>query len=343
MSRSSSAVWIAMSALLSCGKSHDGSGGGEVTVNGSGSTFQKQFQEEAIAAFAKGNPKVHVNYGAGGSGKGRQDFADMVTDYGCSDAPFKDADKGKVQGGDFVYVPILLGAITLSYHLDGVDKLQLSADTTAKIFERSITKWNDPAIAADNPGVTLPDADIVVAHRAEGSGTTEQFTKYLATAAASSWTLKSGSTVEWPSETQAGQGNGGVAQIVKSTAGAIGYVDLPDAKAAQLHFASVKNSAGKYIEPTTKSAQAAGDGVEIKDDLTFSTVNSKGDDAYPITAPTWCMAYTKPHDAAKGAAIKSYFKFMVTDAQKLAPTIDFAPLPAALQSKAIAQVEKIAG
>ena len=155
--------------------------------------------------------------------------------------------------------------------------------------------------------------------------------------------LKSGATVEWPSETQAGQGNGGVAQLVKSTAGAIGYVDLPDAKASQLHYANVKNASGAYVEPTTKTAQAAGDGVETKDDLTFSTVNSKGDDAYPITAPTWCMAYTKPHDAAKAAAIKSYFKFMVTDAQKLAPTIDFAPLPAALQSKAIAQVEKIAG
>lgn len=333
-----------MTALLSCGKSHDGgSGGSEVTVNGSGSTFQKQFQEEAIAAFAKGNPSVHINYGAGGSGKGRQDFADMVTEYACTDAPYKDSDKGSVKGGEFVYVPILLGAITISFHVDGVDKLQLSADTIAKIFQRDIKKWNDPAIAADNPGVTLPDADIVVVHRADGSGTTEQLTKYLAGAAGSSWRLKSGATVEWPSETQAGQGNGGVAQLVKSTSGAIGYVDLPDAKASQLHYASVKNASGAYVEPTTKSAQAAGDGVETKDDLTFSALDSKVAGAYPITAASWCMAYTKPHDTAKAPAIKSYFKFMVTDAQKLAPTIDFAPLPASLQSKAIAQVEKIAG
>jgi phosphate transport system substrate-binding protein len=340
MNRNASFACIATAALLSCGKPH---GGGELTVNGSGSTFQKQFQEEAIAAFSKANASIHINYGGGGSGKGRQDFADMVTDYGCSDAPYKDADKAKVKGGDFVYVPILLGAITVSYHVDGVDKLQLSADTIAKVFQRDIKKWNDPAIAADNPGVTLPDADIVVVHRADGSGTTEQFTKYLGGAAAATWRLKSGSTVEWTADTQAGQGNGGVAQLVKSTAGAIGYVDLPDAKAAQLHYATIKNAAGKFVEPTSQSAQAAGDAVDVKDDLTFSALDSKAGDAYPITAATWCMAYTKAHDSAKAAAIKAYFKFMVTDAQKLAPGIDFAPLPPGLASKAASQVDKIAG
>jgi len=317
------------------------SGGG--TINGSGSTFQKQFQESAIEAFSKANGNVKVNYGGGGSGKGRQDFADMVTDYGCSDAPYKDEDKAKVKGGDFVYVPVLLGAITVSYNVDGVNKLQLSGETIGKIFERDIKKWNDPAIAADNPGVKLPDADIVVAHRADGSGTTEQFTKYLVSAAGDKWKLKSGSTVEWPADTQAGQGNAGVAQIIKSTKGAIGYVDLPDAKASGLHYALVKNQAGKYIEPTSASASAAGEGVEIKDDATFSSVNAKGDAAYPITAPSWCMAYTKPADASKGAAVKSYFKFMVTDGQKLIPELDFAPLPKPLQDKAIAQVDKIAG
>jgi phosphate transport system substrate-binding protein len=313
------------------------------TINGSGSTFQKQFQEVAIEAFSKNGNGVKVNYGGGGSGKGRQDFADMVTDYGCSDAPYKDEDKAKVKGGDFVYVPVLLGAITVSYNVDGVDKLQLSPGTIAKIFQRDIKKWNDKEIAADNPGAKLPDLDIVVAHRADGSGTTEQFTKFLVSAAGDGWKLKSGSTVEWPADTQAGQGNGGVAQIVKSTKGAIGYVDLPDAKASGLHYALVKNAAGKFIEPTSASASAAGEGVEIKDDATFVSVNAKGDAAYPITAPSWCMAYTKPADAAKGAAVKAYFKFMVTDGQKLIPEIDFAPLPKPLRDKAMAQVDKIAG
>jgi phosphate transport system substrate-binding protein len=337
-----SLMCLALAALLSCGKKADnGGGGGSVTLNGSGSTFQKQFQEVAIVAFGKANPNIKVNYGGGGSGKGRQDFADMVTDYGCSDAPYKDADKAKVKGGEFIYVPVLLGAITVSYNVEGVDKLQLSADTIAKIFARDIKKWNDPAIAADNPDAKLPDADIVVAHRADGSGTTEQFTKYLTVAAKDTWKLKSGSTVEWPADTQAGQGNGGVAQIVKSTKGAIGYVDLPDARAAGLKYATVKTQAGKFVEPTSQSAQAAGDGIEVKDDLTFTSVDAKGDAVYPITAPTWCMAYTKASDPAKAAAIKAYLKFMVTDGQALIAPIDFAPLPKSLQDKTLAQLAKL--
>jgi len=333
------------------GKTTDPAGGGggagaesgPVTLNASGSTFQKAFQEVAIEAFTKQSPTIKINYGAGGSGKGRQDFADQVTDYGCSDGIYKEADLAKIKGGEFVYVPILLGAITVSYNLDGVDKLQLSAETIAKIFQRDITKWNDKAIADDNAGVKLPDTAIIVAHRSDGSGTTEQFTKYLDAAAKDVWKLKSGSTVEWSKDTQGGNGNPGVAQLVKSTKGAVGYVDLPDAKASGLHYALVKNQAGKYIEASTQSAQAAGEGIEIKPDATYVSVNAKGDTAYPITAPTWCMAYTKQSNKAKAAAIKSFFKFMVTDGQKLIPDIDFAPLSKALQDKALSQIDKIQG
>jgi phosphate transport system substrate-binding protein len=315
--------------------------GGVVTINGSGSSFQKQFQELAIEGFSKVNKDVKVNYGAGGSGKGRQDFADMVTDYGCTDGLFKAADAAKAKGGQFLYFPVLLGAITVSYNVDGVDKLQLSAPTIAKIFQREIKKWDDKEIAADNPGVKLPSTDIVVVHRSDGSGTTEQFTLYLKTATPDVWKLNSAATVEWPADTQAGNGNGGVAQIVKSTKGAIGYVDLPDAKAAGLKFATVKNQAGKFIEPSSGSASAAGDGIEVKDDLTYVSVNAKGDAAYPITAPTWCVAYAKQADHGKGAALKAYFKYMLTDAQAQVKDIDFAPLPKSLDDKAIAQLDKI--
>lgn len=315
--------------------------GGPVTLNGSGSTFQKQFQEVAIEGFSRLDRSVKVNYGAGGSGKGRQDFADGVTDYGCTDGIFKDADVAKVKGGSFLYFPILLGAITVSYHLDGVDQLQLSPNTIAKIFQRDIKKWNDKDIAADNPGATLPDLAIVVAHRSDGSGTTEQFTRFLTTAASDVWRLKSGSTVEWPADSQAGNGNGGVAQIVKSTKGAIGYVDLPDAKASGLRYASIKNRAGKFIAPSSDSASAAGDGIEVEDNLTYVSVDAKGDAAYPITAPTWCVAYTKQSDRAKGAALKAYFKYMLTDGQALIKDIDFAPLPRGLADKAVAQLDKI--
>src|SRR5689334_3406819 len=172
-----------------------------VTLNGSGSTFQKGYQETAIDAYSK-TAGVKINYGGGGSGKGRQDLADMVVDFAGADSPYKDADLAKNKGGDVLYFPILLGAITVSYNLDGVDKLQLSPATIAKIFQRDIKKWNDKDIAADNPDAKLPDADIVVAHRSDGSGTTDNFTKYLEQAARDVWKLKSGATVEWPADTQ---------------------------------------------------------------------------------------------------------------------------------------------
>lgn len=337
-----------------CGKKQESSGGGAtgsasselaavgpVTLNASGATFQKAAQEVAIEAFTKANPKVTINYGAGGSGKGRQDFADQVVDFACTDAPYKESDVGKVKGGEFFYIPNVLGAITVSYQLGDVDKLQLSAETLAKIFQREITRWDDPAIAADNPGAKLPSAAIVVARRSDGSGTTENFTRYLDIASNGAWKLKSGSTVEWPADAQAGNGNSGVAQIVKTTPGAIGYVDLSDAKASGLRYASIKNQAGKYVQPTAEAVTAAGAGIEVKDNLIFSALDAKGEAAYPITAQSWCMAYAKQTDRAKGTAVKAYFKYLVTDAQQLLPEVDFAPIPQQLRDKALAQIEKI--
>ncbi|MFO0748251.1 MAG: phosphate ABC transporter substrate-binding protein PstS [Myxococcota bacterium] len=314
---------------------------GPVTLNASGSSFMKAYQEVAIEAFKKASPDITINYAGGGSGKGRQDLADMVTDFAGSDSPFKEADLAKAKGGPVLYFPLLLGAITVSYNVDGVEQLKLSAPTIAKIFQREILKWNDAAIAAENPGVTLPDLAIVVARRADGSGTTDNFTKFLDAAAKDIWKLKSGSTVEWPADTQAGQGNGGVAQIVKSTPGAIGYVDLSDAKASGLKYADVQNAAGKFVTPSAASASAAGDGITVKDDLTFSAINAAGDAAYPITCQSWVIVYAKQADAAKQKALSAYLRFILTDGQKLLPDIDFAPLPKALQDKALAQLDHL--
>jgi phosphate transport system substrate-binding protein len=347
-------IAVAAAFTVSCDKGNQGGGpggagsgsggaapSGPVTLNGSGSTFQKAYQETSIVDFKQANPNITINYGGGGSGKGRQDLADQVVDFAGADAAYKDADLAKNKGGDVLYFPLLLGPITISYNVDGVDKLQLAAETIAKIFQRDIKKWNDPAIAADNPGVTLPATDIVVAHRADGSGTTENFTKYLDTAATGVWKLKSAATVEWAADTQAGQGNGGVAQIVKTTKGAVGYVDLSDAKAAGLKFASVKNVAGKYIEPTAAAASAAGDGITVQPNLLFSAINATGDASYPITYQSWIIVYAKQTDKAKSAALKAYLKFLLTDGQKSLAELDFAPLPKSLQDKAIAQLDKI--
>lgn len=310
----------------------------EGTLQGSGSTFQLAFQQEAIDAFQKANKGVTITYGGGGSGKGRTDLKDGTVDFAGSDSAFSDSDK---PADPVLYFPILLGPITVSYNLDGVDALQLSPDTIAKIFQRQITKWDDAAIAADNPDATLPSTDIVVAHRSDGSGTTQNFTTWLQKAAPSTWTLAPGSTVEWPADTQAGNGNAGVAQIVSSTNGAIGYVDLSDAKAAGLDYAKVKNRSGAFVEPTAESASAAGDGIEVPDDLVFSALDSTAADAYPITYQSWVIVFAEQKDAGQAALLKAYLDYLLTDGQDLLGDLDYAPLPASIQTKAVAQLDQI--
>jgi ABC-type phosphate transport system substrate-binding protein len=169
------------------------------TLNGSGSTFQKAFDQVVIEAFTKANSGNTVNYAGGGSGKGKTDLQTKTVDFAGTDSLVKAEDLSSYQGGAILYFPLVSAPITMSYNLSGVDKLQLSADTIAKIFSGGITKWNDAAIAADNPGVTLPDTGITVVHRADASGTTSNFTKYLTLAAPDAWTLGTGDTVNWPS------------------------------------------------------------------------------------------------------------------------------------------------
>jgi phosphate transport system substrate-binding protein len=271
----------------------------------------------------------------------------MVVDFAGTDGVVKEADIPKFKGGEFVYVPTVIAPITMSYNLPDVDKLQLSPTSIAAIFQLEVTKWNDPIIAADNPGVTLPDTEIVVARRADGSGTTENFSKFLDASAGpdagGTWKLGGASELEWPEGTQAGDGNSGVAQIVSATEGAIGYIDLSDAKANNLTFASVLNKAGKYVEPTLDGTTAAAEGTKINDDLTFFLGWADGDASYPIAAQTWIIAYTTQADAAKAEAIRGFLTYLLTDAQETAPDIDYAPLPAELQAKALANIAKIGG
>jgi phosphate transport system substrate-binding protein len=225
--------------------------------------------------------------------------------------------------------------------LSGVDKLQLSPETLAGIFSGKIKKWNDPAIAADNSGTNLPDTDVTIVHRAEASGTTSNFTKYLNAAAKSDWTLGSGDTVTCPAGSQAGQGNTGVAQIVKQTDGAVGYVDFSDAKASGLTFASIKNADGKFVEPTTAGAEAAVAGATVESDLTYNPLNATGADAYPITSPTWIIVYQKQTDKAKGDALKAFLTYVLGDGQSLAEQAQYAKLPDSLKQKAQAQLSQL--
>ena len=309
------------------------------TLNGDGSTFQLGFNQVVIGEFKQAQKAVTINYQGNGSGTGRTDFVNGIVQFAGTDAPYKTTDPQPPQ--PFMYFPTVVAPITVSYNLSGVSGLKLSADTIAKIFEGQITTWNDAAIKTDNPKAKLPSTKITVVHRSDSSGTTANFTSFLNKAAPTVWTLGSGSTVSWPAGTQGATGNSGVASQVKSTDGAVGYVDFSDATASDLTFAAVKNSSGKFVTPTLASAEAAAQGATINADLTYDPINATGPLAYPITSPTWILVYTTQTDANKGAAIKAFLNFIYTVGQVKAPSVDYAPLPKALLKQAKAQVNKI--
>lgn len=344
------ALTIALGAAACGGSSDDGggststTGGGSklaaATINGSGATFPQAYYETAIEAFKGEQPAVTVTYAGGGSGKGQTDMAAGLVDWAGSDSVVKPEDAAKF-ATPFLYFPTVAAPITVSYNLSGVKGLRLSADTIAGIFGGTITKWDDAAIAADNPKADLPSTAIVVVHRADGSGTTANFTKYLTKAAPSAWTLGTDKVVNWPAGQQAGNGNAGVAQIVKSTNGAIGYVDFSDAEFSGLSYASVKNASGKYVTASLAGASAAVDGATIEDDLTYDPLDAAGAAAYPITAPTYLLISTTYSDAAKGAAVKGFVEYILTGGQSLAAEVGFAKLPAELAKRAIAQLDEV--
>jgi phosphate transport system substrate-binding protein len=311
------------------------------SLAGSGATVPAAFYEEVIAEFQAESP-LQVTYAGGGSSKGKQDLADAVSIWAGTDSLVKDEDLSKYDsGGGIFYFPTVAAPITISYNLDGVDELNLSPDTIAGIFQRTITTWDAPEIAADNEGASLPSTPIVVARRADGSGTTSNFSKYLTKAAPDTWTLGSSDTLDWPADTQAGQGNGGVAQIVADTPGAVGYVDLSDAEETGLSTASIENAAGNFVAPTLEGATAALEGAEVEDDLTYDPLNASGDDAYPITAPTWVITFQSYGDATTVENLKGWLTFLLTTGETIANDVDFASLPSELQERAVAQIDEI--
>jgi phosphate transport system substrate-binding protein len=338
-------------AAAGCGNDDEGtpssgatSGGSDYAslsgeLKASGASFPDAYYQEVIAAFKEAAPNVTVTYNSTGSGTGKKEFGQGLTDFAGTDSLVKEGDGPAA--GSFRYVPTVAAPITVSYNLSGVDKLQLSPDTVAKIFQRQIKTWNDPAIGADNPGVNLPSTPITVAHRSDGSGTTNNFTKYLVAAAPSAWKLGSGDTVEWPTDTQSGERNTGVAQIIKQGDGGIGYVDLSDAKESGLKFAAIKNKDGQYVEPTLDGTTAGLEGAQIADDLSYNPLNAAGAGTYPITAPTFILIKTKYDDANKAALVKGFLTFLLNEGQDTAADVDFAKLPDALRQRALEQVNKV--
>jgi phosphate transport system substrate-binding protein len=309
------------------------------TLKASGASFPNTFYQYAIEKFSDVAPDVELTYQSVGSGAGKKDFGNNLVDFAGSDSTVKDGDGPAA--GSFYYIPTVAAPITVSYNLSGVSKLQLSGPTLAKIFGAKVTKWNDPAVTADNPGVTLPDKAITVVHRSDASGTTNNFTKYLVKVGGADWTLGSGDTVAWAASTQAGEKNTGVAQLIKQNDGTIGYVDIADAKASGLVYAAIKNKNGKFVAASLEGATAALAGAEVKDDLTYDPLDAAGDATYPITAPTYLLVRPTYTDAKRGTLVKGFVKWLLTDGQKLAADKEFASLPAALQTKALAKLDSV--
>jgi len=312
------------------------------TLTGSGSTFQQPFDEAAITAFEALEPGATVNYQGKGSGGGQTDLSNQVVDFAASDVAETASQLPSNKGGAILYFPIVLGPITVSYNLSGVGKLQLSGSTIAKIFSEKITTWNDPAIAADNPGVTLPSTSITVVHRSDSSGTTANFTKYLTLVDPTDWTLGSSKTINWAANTVAGNGNTGVASAIKAENGAIGYVDFSDAQASDLTWAKVKNAAGNFVDATLAGASAAAADATVSPNLTYNPINAPGATDYPITSPTYIITYASYPSANTVALLQAFLTYILGSAgQGLAATNGFAALPPSLDAQALAQVAKI--
>jgi phosphate transport system substrate-binding protein len=323
----------------STGTSAGGSSSVTATLNGSGSTFAAPIYQQ-LGSELKGQG-LTINYQGVGSGQGVSDLTNKSTIFAGSDPPMKDDEEAAAKkNGAVVHVPTAFGAITVSYNLSGVKSgLKLDGSTLANIFLGKITKWNDPAIAKQNPGVSLPSSNITVVHRSDESGTTKGFTTFLA-GASPEWNSKVGAdkTVKWPTGTGA-KGNDGVAAAIKQTPGAVGYVEQAYALQNNFTYANVKNASGKYVAPTLQSVTAAGQGLTVPSDLRFTLADPKNPGAYPISSQTFVIVYKDPcksgasQDQAKG--LVEFLNYTLgQQGQSTIKKLSYAPLPSSIDTKA---------
>lgn len=316
------------------------------SLNGAGATFPQAIYTKWFEEYRKAHPKVEINYQSIGSGGGITQLTAGTVDFGASDAPMSDAEIAKLKVHP-LHFPTVLGGDVVAYNLPSVKQsLKMDGGTIAAIFMMKITKWNDPAIAKLNPGVKLPakDNDIVVVHRAEGSGTTYIFTEYL-TKVSPEWAKGPGTSKQpkWPGGLGQ-QGNEGVAGFVKQTPNSVGYVELGYVLQNHMQSATVKNSEGEWIQATTASvtAAAAAAAKTMPADFRVSITDAKGKGAYPASSFTWLLIPSTISDPAKKAAIVDFLKWMLTTGQKYCADLGFAPLPKSvvdLETKQISQIQ----
>lgn len=314
----------------------------QTLINGAGSTFDYPAFTKWFEAYGKNHSDVRFNYASIGSGGGQKNLLNQTVDFGASDAPMTD-ESMKTAPGKILHLPIVAGGVAVMYNLPGNLKLKLDGDALASIYLGNIAKWNDPKIAALNPGVSLPDLAIVPVHRSEGSGTTFIFTDYLSSVNPA-WadSVKKGTSVSWPAGIGlAAKGSEGVAGQVKQISGAIGYGELAYADQNKIPYADMKNAAGNFISPAPESVSAALATANIPDDFRFSMVNPPGANAYPIAGASWILVYQNQKNADHGRKLVEFLKWAVTEGQKISSTLDYAPLPDSVQQRELKLLDTI--
>ncbi|MEX1045698.1 MAG: phosphate ABC transporter substrate-binding protein PstS [Chthoniobacterales bacterium] len=309
-------------------------------LSGAGATFPAPLYQRWAVEYNQQVPAIRVNYQSVGSGAGVKNFLQGVVDFGASDAAMTDAEIAKSPRGA-VLIPAAAGSVVLAYNLENVPALKLTRAALAGIFLGTITKWNDPALVAANPGIPLPAQSINVAYRSDGSGTTFVFTQHLA-AISPAFDEEVGfdKSVTFPVGV-GGKGNEGVTALVKQTPGTIGYVEFGYAEQNKLPVASLENKSGNFIVPTPESGAAALASVTWPENLRVWPVDPEAPDAYPITTFTWLLLYKKYDDAAKLKALKDFVTYGLTEGQSFAIALGYIPLPEAVVARANAALSSV--
>jgi phosphate transport system substrate-binding protein len=313
----------------------------QTKLNGAGATFPYPIYSKWFAEYNKQQPDIQINYQSIGSGGGIRQVTTGTVDFGASDGPMTDEQLSQVKG-KLYHIPTVLGAVVPAYNIPGVKQsLTFSGDTLAKVFLGQIANWNDKAIAKDNPGVNLPNTNIVVVHRSDGSGTTYCFTDYLSKVS-QEWKQGPGksTSVKWPTGIGA-KGNEGVAGMVRQMEGALGYVELIYAEQNHIDYGSVKNAAGNVIKASLDSVTAAAASAKMPPDYRVSITNAPGKDAYPISTFTWLLIPNKNTDPNKQKALVDFLNWMVNTGQGMTKGLTYAPLPIEVANKVKATISQI--
>jgi phosphate transport system substrate-binding protein len=300
-----------------------------VRINGAGATFPYPIYSKWFAEYNKLNANIEINYNSIGSGGGIRQITERTVFFGATDGPMSD-EQLQAAPGKILHFPTVLGAVVPVYNIPGVSaELKFTGPVLANIFLGTITKWNDPQIAQLNQGVNLPGTDITVVHRSDGSGTTYIWVDYLSKISPE-WKKRVGvaTSVKWPVGV-GGKGNEGVSGLVSQAPGSIGYVELIYALQNKIAYGSVQNSASKFVKasPESVTAAAAAAAKQMPSDFRVSITNAPGDAAYPISSFTWLLFYENPQDKAQARTMVEFMRWALTDGQKFAAELGYAPLP----------------